>query len=231
VSRGWTALLLAGCLAWGGGAAAQAAWTVQTVALRDLREADAVVARLSGLGLAAYTEFTMLDGLQYVRVRVGCFDRENAERWAALLRMGVASEAVALPMDALPPEGVACVTVDVGFRKPAAWTLASGPDEQPTFRVEVAGQAAYLRYDGAGWRLWQAVAPPPEPLPAGSAAAFGAAGPGGGSVQPATLAGQDIVRHAAWGALCPGRLVATIGDVGIVDQGDAIVACGPATAP
>jgi hypothetical protein len=231
VTRGWTALLLAGWLAWGGVASAQAAWTVQTVALRDLREANAEVARLSDLGLAAYTEFTMLDGLQYVRVRVGCFDRENAERWAALLRAGVASEAVALPLDAPPPADVACVAVDVGFRKPAAWTLASRPDEQPTFRVEVAGHAAYLRYDGAGWRLWQAVAPPPEPLAPGPAAGVGVAGPGAGVVHPASLGGQDIVRHAAWGALCPGRLVATIGDVGIVDQGDAIVACAPATAP
>ena len=231
MTRGWTALLLAGWIAWGGAASAQAAWTVQTVAVRDLREANTEVARLSALGLAAYTEFTMLDGLQYVRVRVGCFDRENAERWAALLRFGVAREAVAMPMDALPPVDVACVAVDVGFRKPAAWTLDSRPDEQPTFRVEVAGHDAYLRYDGAGWRLWQAVAPPPEPLAPGSGAGSGFAGPGGAVVHGATLGGQDIVRHAAWGALCPGRLVATIGDVGIVDQGDAIVACAPVTRP
>lgn len=231
MTRGWTALLLAGWLAWAGAASAQAAWTVQTVALRDLREANAEVARLGALGLAAYTEFTMLDGLQYVRVRIGCFDRENAERWAALLRVGVTPEAVALPMDALPPGDVPCVAVDVGFRKPAAWTLASSPDEQPTFRVEVAGHAAYLRYDGAGWRLWQAVAPPPEPLTPVPAAGFGFSGPGGDVVRAATLGGQDIVRHGAWGALCPGRLVATIGDVGIVDQGDAIVACRPVTAP
>jgi hypothetical protein len=219
---------VAGWLVWAGVASAQAAWSVQTVALRDLREANAEVARLSALGLAAYTEFTMLDGLQYVRVRVGCFDRENAERWAALLRIGIASEAVAQPMDAPPPEGVTCAAVDVGFRKPAEWTLASRPDEQPTFRVEVAGHAAYLRYDGAGWRLWQAVAPPPEPVPA---AGFGPAGASEGVVHAATLGGRAIVRHAVWGALCPGRLVATIGDVGIVDQGDAIVACGPVTAP
>jgi hypothetical protein len=227
VNHGWTAILLAGCLAVGGLASAQAAWTVQTVALRDLREANAEVTRLAGLGLAAYTEFTMLDGLQYVRVRVGCFDRETAERWAALLRGGVTSEAVALPLDAPPPADVPCVAVDVGFRKPADWALVSAPDEQPTFRVEVVGHAAYLRYDGAGWRLWQAVAPAPEAL----AVVGGTAGASPGGVHAASLAGQDIVRHGGWGALCPGRLVASIGDVAIVDQGDAIVACGPVTAP
>ncbi|MBW6455995.1 MAG: SPOR domain-containing protein [Trueperaceae bacterium] len=223
--RGWTAILLAGWLAWGGVASAQAAWTVQTVALRDLREANAEVARLGDLGLAAYTGFTMLDGLQYVRVRVGCFDRETAERWAAVLQTGVTPEAVALPLDA-PPLGVPCVAADVGFRKPADWALVSHSGEQPTFRVEVAGHAAYLRHDGAGWRLWQAVAPPPEALPPTT----GTAGLAGGVVRAATLAGRDVVRHALWGALCPGRLVAAIGDVAIVDQGDAIVACGLATA-
>lgn len=231
MTRGWTALALACWLGWGGVASAQAAWTVQTVALRDLREANAEVARLSDLGLAAYTEFAMLDGLQYVRVRVGCFDRENAERWAALMRVGVTSEAIALPLDTLPPGNVPCVAVDVGFRKPAAWSLISQPDEQPTFLVEVADHVAYLRYDGLGWRLWQAVAPPPEPLSPVTASSLGAVDPGTGVVQPATLAGQDIVRHALWGALCPGELVAAMGDVGIVDQGDAIVACEPVTAP
>lgn len=231
MTRMWATLLAVGVLGGGCLASAQTAWSVQTVALRDLREANDEVARLGGLGLAAYTEFIMLDGLQYVRVRIGCFDRENAERWAALLRASVTSEAVALPLDGLPPEGVACVAADVGFRKPAAWTLVSRPDEQPTFRVEIAGHVAYLRYDGAGWRLWQAIAPPPEPVVAAPTAGLGTAGRGSGAVRPATLGGQDIVRHAVWGALCPGRLVATIGDVGIVDQGDAIVACGPVTSP
>ena len=222
MSRRWGALLLACWLGWGGTAAAQAAWTVQTVALRDLREANAEVARLADLGLAAYTEFAMLDGLQYVRVRVGCFDRATAERWAGLLRTGVTSEAVAMPLEAQPPGGVPCVTVDVGFRKPAAWVLVSRPDEQPTFRVEVAGHTAYLRYDGTGWRLWQSVTPPPEPM---------APVPTSRVVRQARLAGQDVVHHPTWGVLCPGRLVASIGDVGIVDQGDAIVACGPVTGP
>jgi hypothetical protein len=50
-------------------------------------------------------------------------------------------------------------------------------------------------------------------------------------VRQARLAGEDVVRHALWGALCPGRLLASIGDVGIVEQGDAVVACGLVTAP
>jgi len=222
VRRGGSALLAVACLAAVGLASAQAAWTVQTVALRDLREANAEVARLGGLGLAAYSEFVMLDGLQYVRVRVGCFDRENAERWASLLRAGVTSEAVALPVDGPPPASVPCVVVDVGFRKPASWALVSRADEQPTFRVEVAGHAAYLRFDGAGWRLWQAVAPAPEPLPPAALPA---------RVRGTALAGRDVVRHAVWGALCPGRLVATFGDTAIVDQGDAVAACSVMAAP
>jgi hypothetical protein len=222
VNRSWAALLLVVLASLGGVAAAQVGWTVQTVAVRDLREANTEVERLRGLGLAAYTEFTMLDGLQFVRVRVGCFDRETAERWAGLLQGAITREAVAMPLSGALPEGVPCVMADVGFRKPASWSLVSGAGDQPTFRVEVAGFPAYLRYDGSGWRLWQAVAPAPEPI---GAIAFEA------SVRVGSVAGQPIVRDLLWGALCPGRLLASIGDVGIADQGDAIVACRVVPAP
>ncbi len=220
--RTWATLLMLGLAGFTSVGEAQVGWTVQTVAVRDLREANAEVARLRGLGLPAYAEFTMLDGLQFVRVRVGCFDRETAERWSALLRGAITSEAVAMPVSNALPIDVACVVADVGFRKPATWSLVSGAGEQPTFRVEVGGHPAYLRYDGSGWRLWQAVEPAPEAI---GAVAFEA------TVRVGSVAGQPIVRDLLWGALCPGRLLTSIGDVGIVDQGNAIVACRIVPAP
>jgi len=196
---------------------AQTGWTVQTVALRDLRDANAEAARLAALGLAAYTEFTMSEGLQYVRVRVGCYDRrEAAEAWATLLRGAVVREATAVPIEAPLPAEIACVAVDVGFLKPASWALVSRADEQPTFEVRIDTHVAYLRHDGHGWRVWQAVAPDPEALPGADAARIARSG---------RLAGHPVVRTLADGLLCPGQLVAVVGEVAIVDWGDAIVAC------
>lgn len=204
-------------------ATAQVAWTVQTVALRDLREANAEVARLSALGLPAYTEFTMADGLQYVRVRFGCYDRrEAAEAWVALVRGRTVRDAVAVPTEAPLPNHVPCVEVDVGFLKPATWALVSRAGEQPTFRVEVGGHVAFLRHDGQGWRLWQSVAPEPEP------AASVAADRG---VRVGSIAGQPVARTVTDGPLCPGTLLTSVGPVAIVDWGDAVVACRVAPPP
>jgi hypothetical protein len=208
-------LLLAGTL-WGG-ASAQAAWSVQTVAYRDLRDANAEVAFLGTVGLVAYTEFTMANGLQYVRVRVGCHEgRDAAEAWASLLRGAVTREAVAVPAETPPPAHVPCVAIDVGFLKPATWSLVSAVGELPTFEVEVAGHRAYLRHDGDAWRLWQTV--PPEPVAAPAV-------PAGHEVRSGVVAGQPVALSAAAGPLCPGRLLATAGPVAVVDRGDAVVAC------
>lgn len=200
---------------WG---SAQEAWTVQTVALRDLREAESRAAILSGLGLPAYTEFTMRAGLQYVRVRIGCFStREVAEAWAEVLQGAVVDEAVAVPIEGRPPPGVACVIADIGFRKPAEWSLVSGADEQPTFQVVIDGSSAYLRYEADHWRMWQTVAP-------GGLAALA---PG---VTGTRIAGRPVVRVIDGPALCPGQLLAASGDVAIVDIGDVVVACQHTTA-
>jgi hypothetical protein len=200
-----------------GASLAQSAWTVQTFAFRDLRDAQAEVAILRALELQAYTEFTMSNGLQYVRVRVGCFDdRAGAEAWAGLLRGAITRDAVAMPVEAPLPEHVPCVGTDVGFRKPGSWALVSAPGDLPTFQVEVAGAVAYLRHDGEAWRLWQSVAPDPAPAPAVEAQH---------QVRVGSVAGLAVARSAAAGAMCPGRLIATAGPVAIVDGGDAIVAC------
>jgi hypothetical protein len=196
---------------------AQSAWTVQTVAFRDLRDAQAEVAILRALGLPAYTEFTMSNGLQYVRVRVGCYDeRAGAEAWAVLLRGAITRDAVAMPIEAPLPDHVPCVAMDVGFRKPPSWALVSGSNELPTFLVEVGGVVAYLRHDGEAWRLWQSVAPEPAPAPATEAERQARVG---------SIAGLAVARSVVAGAMCPGRLIATAGPVAIVDGGDAVVAC------
>lgn len=210
--RAW--LLVAAALA--GIASGQSAWTVQTVALRDLREAEREVAHLRSIGLPAFTEFTMANGLQWVRVRVGCHgDRDGAEAWAAVIRSAVAPDAAAVPVDGPPPLDVPCVTSEIGFRKPTTWSLVSGPGEVPTFRVEVFDHVAYLRHDGGTWRLWQSVAPEPLPLPAVTADQ---------RVRVGHVGGAAIVQSNAT-ALCPGTLLGAAGAVAIVERADAVVAC------
>ena len=213
----WRLALAVSIWAWAGASLAQSAWTVQTVAFRDLRDARAEVAILRALGLQAYTEFAMYNGLQYVRVRVGCYDdRAGAEAWAVLLRGAITRDAVAMPIEAPLPDHVPCVATDVGFRKPRAWSLVSAPGDLPTFQVEVAGAVAYLRHDGEAWRLWQSVAPEPAAAPAMDAVR---------QVRVGAIAGVAVARSLAAGVLCPGRLIATAGPVAIVDGGDAVVAC------
>ena len=209
----WVGFAFAVVLAFLGAAAAQTTWSVQTVALRDYREAQGVAAGLRLHGLDAYTEFTMQNGLQYVRVRVGCTDeREVADAWATLLVRSLVAEAVVVVMEGDSHEDVACVAAEVGFRKPGRWTLVSGPSEVPVFEVEVADHLAYLSFDGLVWRVWQGTAPAPVTASAPSVAA-------------ARLDGRDVVRSADGGLLCPGRLLAGVGEAAVVELGDAIVAC------
>ncbi len=214
----WSRVALVVALAALGTALAQTTWSVQTVALRDYREAAGVAAGLRLHGLDAYTEFTMQGGLQYVRVRVGCTDeREVADAWADLLARSLVAEAVVVAMEGASPPDVACVAAEVGFRKPARWLLVSGPNEVPVFEVEVADHLAYLSYDGLVWRVWQGTAPAPVAASAARVAA-------------ARLDGRDVVRSADGGLLCPGRLVAGVGDAAVVELGDAIVGCRPVSA-
>ena len=209
---GWW-VAFAGVVAALGTGLAQTTWSVQTVALRDFREAQGVAAGLRLHGLDAYTEFTMQSGLQYVRVRVGCTDeREVADAWAALLARSLVAEAVVVPMEGPAPRDVACVAAEVGFRKPAHWVLVSRPGELPVFEVEVADHLAYLGYDGLVWRVWQGTAP--APVPASPA-----------RVVAARLDGRHVVRSADGRLLCPGRLLAGVGEAAVVELGDAIVAC------
>lgn len=200
-------------------AAQNGGWAVQTVALRDLREAQQTAAVLRDAGFPAFTEFTMADGLQYIRVRVGCWSvREGAEAVAGLLLAGHAREAVVVPHSPESPR--ACVELDVGFLMPTSWAPLFEPGEAPTFRVELAGHVGHVRHDGERWTVLQGegvpmplrVAAPTRPYRAGEVA-------GGAAVfddrdDPSVL-------------VCAGRLIGQVGEVAIAVWADAVVACRP----
>jgi hypothetical protein len=199
------------------------AWTVQTVALRDYGEAQAVADDLRGLGFAAYTEFAMHQGRQWVRVRVGCwFGREGAEGVAEILRALVTDEAVAVPLTPAAP--VRCVDIEVGFIKPERYLPVHLPGELPTYRIEIADHVAHVRHDGEAWRVLQGE-DEPEPV---------AAPRNGTTYRTGELRGYAVVLVIDDGTasvFCPGRLVAQVADVAVVDWANAIVACMPAAEP
>lgn len=199
------------------GAAWAQAWTVQTVALRDLRQARMVVMQLQALGFDAYDEFAMHDGKEFVRVRVGCYnDRSAARAVAAALADHVTKQAVAAPLT--PGAKVqACDQEDIGFLKPTYWKHVDPAGTLPTFRVQVAGHAAELVYDGKGWVVVQAgaSAPTSASLPD---AVFVQAHPGGvpwvAQEEPSGLR-----------LLCPGTLVGQAGGGAVVERAHEVVAC------
>jgi hypothetical protein len=198
--------------------ALEPAWSVQTVALRDFREANAVVEQLRGLGLDAYTEFAMSDGHQFVRVRIGCYaSRSGAEAMAAALRGRVTAEAAAVEMTAGAPV-VGCVHVDVGFRKPYDWAEVEVDGVVPAFRVVVAGIPARIVHDGTRWAVLQGDGSVPQvnaSLPRGS---FTSTTLGGVAMVRLAVGATDLV-------LCPGRLIAEVGQVAIVELGSVVLAC------
>src|SRR5690606_15550056 len=108
-------------------------WSVQVVALRDFREAQAAVTELRVLEFDAYTEFAMSDGQQYVRVRTGCFTtREAAESLANVMRGHITADAEAVEMT--PGASVSgCVDEEVGFLSSYAWQLLDQPGAVPGF--------------------------------------------------------------------------------------------------
>lgn len=214
----WLALASVTAFAQGG------AWTVQTVALRDLRQADGVVAQLQNLGFDAYDEFAMHDGKQFVRVRVGCYlQREAAQAAADALSRHVTKQAVVATMT--PGAKVSgCVSEDVGFLKPASWQQLGSAGGLPTFEVRVAGHQAKLVFDGSGWRVVQAGGPVPTATAAAVHASFVAVHPG-----DVAWVAQEVPSGSR--LLCPGRLVGQRGDAAVVDRADAVVACNFTAVP
>lgn len=198
-----------------GGIATAAGWTIQTVALRDFRDAQTTVDDLRGFGLDAYSEFAMWEGEQFVRVRFGCFfSREIAEEMAVRVRTSFIDDAVPVERTpGAPTDG--CLEEGTGFLKPANWRqLGEGV---PAFEVMVGETTAVVRHTGRRWRVSQA----DEPLP-----------PLGPPSEPRfsqglllDIAVVETVRGEFSLVVCPGRMLAEIGDVVIVDRGDRIVSC------
>lgn len=192
-------------------------WSVQTVALRDLRQADAVVGQLRALGFDAFSEFAMHDGQQFVRVRVGCYtDRAAAQAAATALSGHVTRQAVVVTLG-VGSKASACVSEDIGFLKPATWKQLPSQDGLPSFSVEIAGHRAELVFGGDGWKVVQAGATA-SAAAATSSAAFVEARPGGVPWVAQELAGGARM-------LCPGKLVGHAGSAAVVDRTGEVVAC------
>ncbi len=197
--------------------AAEERWAVQVVALRDFREAQEQAASLRTLGFDAYTEFAMLNGQQWVRVRVGCFaSRGAAEATAAALRARITADAQAVEFSSFT-HAKGCTEEDIGFLNGYGWRLIS--DQGPvTFAVNVAGVPAVVAHDGSRWRIVQDDDQLQLQVSATPPASFEARRIGGVSfVGLAGDLGPVIV--------CPGELVASVADVAIVERGDLLVAC------
>jgi hypothetical protein len=125
----------------------------QVASFRDYREARAFVVHLEAKGFAAYSEFFLHEGLQWVRVRVGCFEHpEGAAHLAGLLR-SVTGEAVVMELDREPEH---CLRHELGFRLPERWGVAAESDEAVVFWAEVGGVRGFVAFDGTAWRVLQA---------------------------------------------------------------------------
>lgn len=192
-------------------------WTVQTVALRDFREAQSAMTDLRTSGFDAFTEFAMDNGLQFVRVRVGCYTtRFAAEAMADALRGNVTATAVVA--EASPDALLAgCVNLDVGFLKPVLWDEVKHPLQAPAFRVVVSGIEAHVAHNGLRWMVLQEGEDVPLVGADVTAQRF----------SQVTVGGVRFVRNDSAGGtiLCPGTLVVSVGSVAIAEQFDAIFAC------
>lgn len=211
--RAAAALLAVTAAAW----AAAESWTVQTVAMRDLREATSVADDLRRLGFDAYTEFTMANRLQYVRVRVGCFHaRDGAEAMAALLRGWATRDAVVVERTpGAPARG--CLLRDVGFVAPEDGWRQRAPGVA-SFEVEVAGVTGLVRYRGGRWQVLQAAADDALPIAVSTERRF---------VQVDAAPRPFVAIRDPDGPLlvCAGRLLAESDGAAIVEQDGVVSAC------
>ena len=193
------------------------AWTVQTVALRDLRQADTVVAQLKNLGFDAYDEFAMHDGKQFVRVRVGCYaSRAAAQAVADALAKHVTEQAVVATLSSRAKVD-RCVEEDIGFLTPASWQQVDAAGGLPTFLVKLGGKRADVVYNGTRWVVVQAGSPRPVAA-ALDGPAFVTAHPGG-----VPWVAQEVPSGTR--LLCPGKLVGHAGEAAIVERPGEVVAC------
>ncbi len=210
-------LVLALFAAMFGAEAQEELWTVQTVAYPDYRQAVETADELRAMGLDSYTEFTMHEGMQYTRVRVGCFlQRHGAEALAALLAGNVTREAVAQPLT--EGAGVSfCVSDDVGFVKPDQWEVVVNAPAQIAFRVQLRGHTGYVHMSGTEWRMLPELATLPAQVGAQSS-----------RFEQLTFGGVQMIRMR-FGVerllVCPGRLIWQDAFVAVVERDRTVSAC------
>jgi hypothetical protein len=195
-------------------------WTIQTVAFRDYRDAQAAAQQLQALGFEAYIEFSNgSDGLQYARVRVGCFDsKETAELTVQRLIGSYTKEAVAMPMSA-GAQVPYCVRREVGFITPSTWYTYFTSASEAVFMVDFQGKQAFLRHDGVTWHMGQTLADigistiPPSVTNSGYF-----------SEVAASPSAQILYRSEVTLLVSQGKLLWQKGTVAIVQENDMIVA-------
>lgn len=216
-ARGWVRASFVLLAFWALSDARADAWTIQTVAVRDLRVGAAIAAELAELGFDAYTEFAMSDGVQWVRVRVGCFfDRADADGFAVLLAGRYTRDAVVVPRTPGVPS-VPCLRREIGFVAPERWRQTV--PGAAAFEVEVAGVLGLVRFQAGRWQLLQKPATEALDPPATAAGPYRQAP--GLPVPYVHLAPEDGPRRL----LCAGRLLAATPDAAIVELDGVVSAC------
>jgi hypothetical protein len=195
-------------------------WTIQTVAFRDYRDAQAAVEQLQALGFEGYAEFASgSDGLQYARVRVGCFDsKETADLTVKRLVGSYTKEAVAVPLSSGAPVPY-CVRREVGFITPATWYTYFTTATEATFMVDIGGKQAFLKHDGVIWQMGQSLGEigfSAVPASVGTSGYFSEVA---ASPYPQILYRSDMVILVS-----QGRLLWQKGNVAVVQENDLIVA-------
>ncbi|MGL4610734.1 MAG: SPOR domain-containing protein [Trueperaceae bacterium] len=197
-----------------------AQWTIQAVAFRDYRDAQVAVEQLQTLGFEAYSEFSSgSDGLQYARVRVGCFDsQETAELTVQRLAGSYTKEAVAVPLSPNAPVPY-CVRREIGFVTPTTWYTYFTAVEHAVFMAEVQGQQAFLKHDGARWAMGQTLGELGITEVAASVMNAGYFGEVAASPAPHILYRSDITILVSQGKLLWQR-----GNVVLVQENDMVVA-------
>lgn len=197
-------------------------WTVQTVALRDYRQAQDTAVRLQEHGFPAYVEFAMNDGHQYSRVRVGCFTaRDGARALAEILRSGITKDAVVVEASTeFRNSGRACTEFQTGFMKPASWEYVGNNTEYAVFEVNIGDITAFVTHNGDAWHVMQAGEELSDVTLADRSADWSQrALPG---VQQAL-----VMKHleGSWWYACRGNLLGVFRDVAFVETSRAVVSC------
>lgn len=198
-------------------ALAQELWTIQTVAYPDYRQAQSDQEQLLAAGFDSYIEFTMNAGIQYSRVRVGCFDsRFAAESLAGLLAGNFVAEAIVQPFTP-GAEPAYCVRDSIGFIKPPVWSVQAQDERHIIFRVQLGGHSGYVRMWDGEWQLLTEIEPV-SVTPAGRVFTF----------EQVTLGNQQVIVARLGGGrryVCNGRLIWQSGRTAVVERGSTVAAC------